>query len=124
MSDLSVRKSGPKRALIKRAEVPSETSAVTFSVPLFLAASQIASATASASANDSHALMYSRSCRICSVTPSGSERYTRTEGVSLGPTVGPVVRIIFQSDAAFRHRSDIPPKSKIESSGLVGKRRF
>ena len=31
MSDLSVRKSGPKRALIKRAEVPSETSAVTFS---------------------------------------------------------------------------------------------
>src|SRR5215472_1767192 len=37
------------------------------------AASQIASAIASASANGSHALMNSRSRHICSVMPSGSE---------------------------------------------------
>src|SRR5437763_13384305 len=52
-----------------------------------LTASQRASAIASASANDSHALMYSCSRRICSVTPSGSKRHTRTAGVALGPVL-------------------------------------
>src|SRR2546423_7264869 len=61
--------------------------------PLFCAASQIASATASASANDSHALMYSQRDAFGIGAIHAHCRHF------LGTYVGPVVRIIFQSDA-------------------------